>query len=89
MPRVLSEAMNTYTPCLSTLVGKGFRVTADFFDDKPADWYADNGQVRLAASSPVSLLGLAALWESRGESWRKGSEEPDLYHHILEHKSLP
>lgn len=89
MPRVLSEAMNTYSPCLSALVAKGFRITADFPQDKPSDWYADNGQVRLTASSPVALLGLASLWESRGEKWKKRSDEPDLYDQVLEGKSIP
>lgn len=88
MPLTLAEAMNTYTPCLAVLVVKGFKVSAEFPEDKSADWCADNGQVRLAASSPVALLGLAALWEARGQNWRKGKNEPNLYDRVLEGETI-
>ena len=89
MPKAIAEAMNTYNPCLSVLVSKGYRVSAEFPEDGAADWCAENGQVRISASSPVSLLGLIALWESRGEGWKKRSDEPDLYDQVLEGKPIP
>jgi hypothetical protein len=85
---VLTEAMNTYNSCLAVLVEKGFKVSAEFPEDKSADWRADNGQVCLAASSPVALLGLAALWEARGEYWRQKNEDPGLYDRVLEGASI-
>jgi hypothetical protein len=85
----LSEAMNTYNPCLAVLVEKGFKVSGDLPEAGTARWLAENDRVRISASSPVSLLGLVALWETRGEGWRKKPEDPDYYDLILEGESIP
>jgi hypothetical protein len=85
----IREAMNTYNPCLSVLVSKGYRVSADFPEDGAADWCVENDHIRISATSPIALLGLIALWENRGDAWRKRSHEPNLYDQILDGKSIP
>ena len=83
MLHALSEAMNTYDPCLAVLVQKGFRITADMPEEGTTSWFAENADVRICAFSPVSLLGLAALWGARGDGWREQSDELPLYDQIL------
>ena len=35
------------------------------------------------ASDPLCLLGLAAMWEQRGDDWQSREDEADLYDEIL------
>ena len=38
----------------------------------------EKGGREFVAKSPLGLLGLVALWESRGDEWQKRPEEPEL-----------
>ena len=69
---VLSEAMNTYNPALEVLLSRGYCLFGEFeSDDGPLRaWIAERSDVRLAATTPLGLLGLAMLWEQQGPAWR-------------------
>ena len=54
-------------------------------DDPAHEWhpykswyYAAKGGARFVADNPIELLGLAAMWEVRGDDWQKTKAEPDL-----------
>ncbi len=36
------------------------------------------------ASNPLTLLGLVAVWEHRGDAWQKKPSEENLYDKIME-----
>lgn len=69
----LSEAMNTYGPALTTLLRMGYSLRCEFDDrEETVDcWIAESGEVRLTGFSPLTLLGLAALWRQHGARWRE------------------
>ena len=73
------EAGNTGYPCLLALLAKGYRVRTEYHtrdDSTPADpshdiWYwAEADDRSFMAHSAEGLLGLVAMWEVRGDSWR-------------------
>ena len=82
---VLTEAMNTYAAAIRELVSLGFRVRAvteqDADPNSLTEWLASDPEVRLHASSPIGLLGLAAIWRSRRADWRTANRE--LYDRAL------
>jgi hypothetical protein len=38
-------------------------------------WFAEQGDSRFVAEDPILLLGLVALYETRGENWRATDEQ--------------
>ena len=62
-----------------TLREKGYRVWWEASERSAADdWWAEKEGREFIATNPLTLLGLVALWESRGDEWRKKRGEPDL-----------
>ena len=84
MNDTIAEAMNTYNPALAVLCAKGFEVWfSPSADGNPGQsWCARKGRRRIVASDPLCLLGLAAMWEQRGDDWQSREDEPDLYDEI-------
>lgn len=70
----ISLAANTMTPAYLAILSKGFVVTTS------GDMMiAEKGQNRFVAEEPVSLLGLIALVEVRGEEWQADDHEIDAF----------
>ena len=66
----ISLAANTMAPAYLAILSKGFVVTTS--GDMMV---AEKGQHRFVAEEPVSLLGLIALAEVRGEEWQASDDE--------------
>ena len=46
-------------------------------------WWANKDSHEFVAGTPLELLGLVAIWETRGDLWKR-SEDPNVYDEILE-----
>lgn len=81
----LSEAMNTWSPALTVLRAKGYRLRAE--DDPDAEnrviWVAEREGVCLMGGDPLIVLGLSALWEAKGAAWRDSGDQ-ELYDRVLD-----
>lgn len=84
----LSEAMNTYGPALALLLSHGYSLTAaSDHEDALTTWTAESAQVRLSATDPLVLLGLAALWGEYGDQWQATGGSA-LYDRALDGETL-
>ena len=72
-------AGNTHLPCLLALRAKGYRVSLEYtkVGDPKNPWHpyrpdyqAEKDGAYFSATTPEELLGLAAMWEVRGDDWR-------------------
>ena len=72
-------AGNTGPRCLFVLWQKGYSIrhfnVLKGSGDYQSEFEAKIGTRLFSATSPEELLGLIALWETRGESWRDSSDE--------------
>ncbi|WP_166828958.1 hypothetical protein [Thalassoroseus pseudoceratinae] len=88
MPSI-TNAGNTFIPCLQAIVAKGYTVTHYFLGDEPDDWEnpqwdADKDGQHYNATSLPELLGLIANWEVRGDDWQIKSGESELFHQLVD-----
>lgn len=75
----LSELHDAENVAVITLREKRYRVWWEASERPSADdWWAEKDGRKFVARSPLALLGLVALWESRGDEWQKKPDEPDL-----------
>ena len=84
----LVDALNTYNPSLVTLKEMGYDIGLLRGDDSDDDdglgqWWAKKEDREFYAFNPLSLLGLVAIWECRGELWKR-NDDPDLYEDIID-----
>lgn len=81
----LAEAMNTYNPALLVLQELGFQLAVEpkAENEKWRTWVARKDSNTFFASDPVTLLGLVALWQHRGESWGLKKSEENLYDKLI------
>lgn len=79
---------NTESPALLSLRVKGYRVWLEYaqVDDPTNKWYpfrpdyhAEAGDSRFTANTAVELLGLVAMWETRGDNWSVRPGEPNVF----------
>ncbi len=75
----LSEYSNVYDTALAHLRERGFQL---WFDEATGMYFAERDGWDLAAETPVSLLGLAAILESKdpeeyAEYWWRDEAGPD------------
>jgi hypothetical protein len=75
----IAEAGNTEVPASLVLEKMGFLVRVESVKAADEEWVAERGDLKVIASSPVSLLGLVALIESRGHDWRASDVEIDEF----------
>lgn len=73
-------AGNTENPCLLALRAKGYKLTLSFTKDREGNYRQDidaelNGR-SFSATTAAELLGLVAMWEVRGDDWRRKEGEP-------------
>lgn len=72
----LAAAGNVEVPAYLALQARGYRVTRTYSDEDQLEfWYAETTGERFTASGPLELLGLVALYETRGENWRAEDEQ--------------
>ena len=80
-------AGNTNTPCIHTLLSKGYEVTLEYVKvENPGDywypyqpyWNAEKERQRFSAVGPEELLGLVAMWEMRGNDWQLKNDEASV-----------
>ena len=92
----LRIAGNTENPALLALKAKGYELSLEYFkeNDKNSPWYPEipyweayKGNRRFSATSPVELLGLVALWETRGDKWQTAKGELQLYDQLIKTSS--
>ena len=85
---VLTAAMNAHPPALTLLLSHGFTLKTLGGDESVDTWIAESSKVRLAAADPLALLGLAALWQAHGRSWREVRGGAILYGRLLDGESV-
>jgi hypothetical protein len=78
----IHRAGNTEIPAFLSLEAKGFivswkhrKVTQP--NQRKVEFIATKGEHSFSAYSVVELLGLVAIWETRGDDWRKRENEPN------------
>ena len=75
----LTEFHDVGNVAILALGERGYRVWWEASERPGADdWWAEKEGREFIATNPLALLGLVALWESRGEEWRAKPGEPDL-----------
>ena len=70
----IADAGNVDVPAYLTLKERGYTVTCTYSEDGEV-WTATSGDCELIAECPVTLLGLAALYETRGQEWKASDDE--------------
>ena len=86
----LSEIHDVNNVAIITLSERGYRVWWEASERPSADdWWAEKDGREFVAKSPLGLLGLVALWESRGDEWQKRPEEPELLEQLKEEAQAP
>ena len=69
----IAAAGNTLAPALAVIRGMGYQVTREAGGDTV--YVAESGACTLKAEDPLTLLGLAKLYEVRGRNWRPTDAE--------------
>ena len=84
-------AGNTYNSALLALRSKGYKLKLEYTKNSDEnglfpylpDWDAEKDGCVFSATNPVELLGLVAMWETRGNNWKTQDDEPILYNELL------
>jgi hypothetical protein len=73
----IASAGNVLVPAYLALQQRGFTEHGQKADDSGEGemWVAENQFVRLVAEDPLILLGLAALYETRGSEWQAEDDQ--------------
>jgi hypothetical protein len=71
----IAGAGNVEVPAYLTLAQRGFEVRCD----EGGLWHATKTDCDLIGDGCLELLGLAAMFETRGEHWRASDEEIDNF----------
>jgi hypothetical protein len=77
----IAAAGNTLVPAYLALRAKGYVVRREgpISADSEESWSAEDAHRRFIADDTVALLGLVALFETRGEGWQASDEEIDRF----------
>ncbi|HKQ14322.1 MAG TPA: hypothetical protein VJT80_12885 [Steroidobacteraceae bacterium] len=67
----IAAAGNTEVPAYLALVARGFDVNCNH----QSVWIATKGEASFVADSPLQLLGVVAMFESRGPQWEASDEQ--------------
>jgi hypothetical protein len=87
----ISIAGNTAGPALFALKAKGYAIALSYRrQDDPdgsvgytAEYAAEKDRRVFCANSPEELLGLVAMWEVRGDDWRRRTDSERAWHDAL------
>jgi hypothetical protein len=74
----LASAGNVLVPAYLALKQKGYSVRCEVSGDEET-WYAESPSCLFVAEDPLTLLGIVALYETRGEDWRASDAEIDAF----------
>jgi hypothetical protein len=77
------EAANTWNTALSIIKNKGYKVATVGENGELMFWRGVKGHKNIAASDPLSLLGLITIAEEYGEDWNR-INTGELYDKIIE-----
>jgi hypothetical protein len=77
----ISAAGNTEASAFHVLIAKGYAVT---YDRVTETWTATKDKLDASPDGALSLLGLVAMIEARGENWMATENETDAYFALLE-----
>jgi hypothetical protein len=72
----ITDCGNTEVPAYLALQQRGYAVTCS---EDGRYWTATSGHCVFSADNPVSLLGIAAMYETRGEEWKASDEEIECF----------
>ena len=90
----LAENLNVHNTCLNILKKRGYKLWLHS-DDPDADvlesfWCAEKNGYEFLATNPIELLGLASIYEFKGEPTEEEQsywwvvDDEDVYDQILE-----
>ena len=74
----ISDAANTAIPAYLVLREMGFDVRVNRSADGES-WHATRGEHEYSAEDTVTLLGLVAMHEARGQDWKATDEQIDAF----------
>ena len=76
-----ASAANVIVPAYLALQQKGYHVWCEGSADVSGEdtWYAENSCCRFVAEDPVTLLGLVAMYETRGDDWTASDQQIDEF----------
>ncbi len=86
-------AGNTEIPALLALRARGYRVWLEYLKitDSTSPWHpympdyqASKEGAYFSATTPVELLGLVAMWETRGDDWKFKRGEANILDELME-----
>jgi hypothetical protein len=77
----LTDAANTVVPAYLAIQQRGLLVHSEpsAVTESGTVWIAENAERRFVAEDLVMLLGLIAMYESRGPNWQASDEEIDQF----------
>lgn len=89
---IFRDGLPCHNPALLAIQNKGFELgiyppTYDEGEEKGDDgeigfWFARKSGREFIAGDPLSLLGLVAIWEERGDNWDFRNDH-DIYDEVL------
>ncbi|MEM7279186.1 MAG: hypothetical protein AAF385_13775 [Pseudomonadota bacterium] len=65
----IASAANTLVPAYLVILSKGYSVQKDDGPGMKETWRATKNDVELIGEDPLAVLGLVAMYESRGNDW--------------------
>lgn len=78
----LVDAGNVVVPAFLTLLERGYSVRSEKSEDSSVEtWIAERDSTELLARDPVTLLGLAAIIETRGHGWMASDDQIEDFLH--------
>ena len=81
MKPTLADAANTVIPAYLALLQRGLSVRREPVSSGGTEvwWIAEDAARRFVAEDPLALLGLVALYETRGLEWQASDEQIDRF----------
>jgi hypothetical protein len=80
----IAAAGNTEVPAYLALLEKGYSVRWERLSEEKEFWFAAKDDYEFVAEGPIELLGIAAMFETRGPDWRATDEEIEGFMKLYE-----
>ena len=75
----IASAGNVEVPAYLTLLEKGYSVRWERKSNDNELWFATKGDCEFIGGGPIELLGIACMYESRGNNWKATDEQIDAF----------
>lgn len=85
----ITAAGNTEVPAFLALGQLGYEVERRHLDSDTELWIARQGDTEFSASSPLEVLGLCLMKQTRGENWKAQNDEIESYLRKFYPEALP